>query len=158
MQLLDVIFETARQVSLYRFVNVGHVRHHRADIGLLHAFIRACAHPARQQDFAISDCGHHTGVTVLGGGVKAVPARIRCVAVVFVLAGELVVPHFVTGFTRDDRPVLHGDDDIERRPAKVLTDSDAVFRNRCNLHQDTPLVHALAAQGMQTIRPSLIRA
>jgi hypothetical protein len=55
MQFLDVVFQTARQVSLHGLVNIGYIRNYRVDVGLLHAFIRTSTHAARQQDLAIGN-------------------------------------------------------------------------------------------------------
>jgi hypothetical protein len=39
MQLLDVVFQAARQVSLDRIVNVGYIRNHWTDTGSFYALL-----------------------------------------------------------------------------------------------------------------------
>ena len=92
MQLLNVIFETARQVSLQRLLNVGHIRHHRADIGLFHAFVHARAHAACYHHTAIRNSGGYASVMVLRGGVKAVTARVFPVRFLVDLPAKLGMP------------------------------------------------------------------
>jgi hypothetical protein len=128
MQLLDVIFEMARQVSLHGIVYVGYIRYHRADTGLFYTLICPGSHPPRQEHLAIGDAAGHQLVSALGGRVKAMTTPVGTVGFFSVwLACKLGMPHLIASLTRNNFPVFNGNNYIERGTTKVLANGYAVF-------------------------------
>lgn len=71
MQPINPINQPAFKIGLDRFVNRSEVGDQRFDTALLHAGVRARAHPAAQQYLAIANGFGHARMSILRSRIKA---------------------------------------------------------------------------------------